>query len=746
MAGVALGLRPHWRLALVTVAATVPGLAYVALQPMLYRAIVDDAILAGDWSHLLVLVASLLGLVVVTLASDAAKDALTARLATAVLNDWRASLFDHLQRLSLDFYARARAGDLLTRYSNDLEVLDTALTTTLPSLIIAAIASAISIVLMFSTEWRIALPCVLIIVAMTYIPRVLGPRADAASYQRQQDVAELASTVQEIVGAQPVVKAFGLQPHARSQVMTQLGAIYRSSVRFGAVSGLLRSSVIGGGNGMNAIAIGFGAYFVIGQHMTLGSLLAFIDLAWYLAAYISQLADASRPFQQAVTANRRVQELLVEVPRVVDADGARVVPPFRDEIRFENVTFGYVDDRKTLDGLSFTLEKGASVAVVGPSGCGKSTVLSLLLRFYDPGSGRVLVDGVDLKAAQLASWQAQIGTVFQESYLFNVSIRENIRLGRIGATDAEIEAAATAAEVLQFAAGLPQGLDTVVGERGSRLSGGQRQRVAIARALVRDPSILVLDEPTSALDTATERSLNDTLMRLARGRTVVAVTHRLAMVAEMDRILVLNDGALVDAGSHAELLAREGPYATLWRKQTGFALDEDGARVHVDAEALRTIPLFADLDDDVLTDLAGRFALETVAEGRTVIYEGDPGDTFYAIVHGRVAIERRDERGVDRRLAVQEDGDFFGEIALLRPVPRVASVTTLSPTVLLSLSRNQFLDVVGAHPDLLAALEREVERRLAPLVRAPDGPIASRSISDRDRPSASDRGARYDDR
>jgi len=709
------GLRQHVGLTLMTALAMVPGLAFVAFQPLLYRAIIDEAILVGDAFRLVELVATLVLLILVTLASDAAKDALIARLATAILNDWRARIFDQLQRLSLDFYSRSQVGDLLSRYTTDLEALETALVSTFPTLIVATIASMICIVLMFTTAWSIALPCVLIIVAITFIPRLIGPHADKASYQRQQDVAQLASTVQEVVGAQPVVKAFGLQGHTRTRLGEHLGAIKRSSVRFGLLTGLLRSSVVAGGNGMNALAIGVGAYLVISAEMSLGTLFAFIDLAWYLAAYISDLADQGRPFQMAVGANTRVDELLAEVPKVLDDEDAPPLPPFSDAIQFENVGFAYTGEHQNLQDASFAIRKGESVAIIGPSGCGKSTVLNLVLRFYDASTGTVLIDGADIRRVRQDSWRSQIGTVFQESFLFNTSIRENIRLGRPGATDAEVEEAARAAEVYQFVEQLPQGMDTPVGERGGHLSGGQRQRVAIARAILRDPALLVLDEPTSALDAATERALNETLMRLTKGRTVIAVTHRLAMVTTMDRILVLDRGRLVETGSHADLLGRNGAYAALWRKQQGFAWGDGAGRVHVDAASLQSIPLFAGLEAAVLAELAERFALETVAAGRTVIYEGDEGDKFYVIVHGRAAVTRRDADGTEQRLAVQEDGDFFGEIALLRPVPRVASVTTLTPTTLLSLSRNQFLGVVQDHPEILATLEQEADRRLAPL-------------------------------
>jgi ATP-binding cassette subfamily B protein len=291
-------------------------------------------------------------------------------------------------------------------------------------------------------------------------------------------------------------------------------------------------------------------------------------------------------------------------------------------------------------------------------------------------------------------------------------VRENIRLGRPGASDAEVEAAARAAELEEAIEALPRGYETVVGERGQRLSGGQRQRVALARAIIRDPAVLLLDEATSALDPATEAQINATIARLARGRTVVTVTHRLTSVVEADWIVVLERGRLVEQGRHADLLERDGAYRRLWRRQSGFAVSGDGRQAAVDADRLRLIPLFAGLDDAALASLADRFSTRPLEAGDLVCREGEPGDEFYIVARGQLEAQRRGADGQPRRIARMDDGDFFGEIALLRDRPRTATVRAVTAGVLLALDRGQFDRLLAAAPGVRAIVEQAARDRL----------------------------------
>jgi ATP-binding cassette subfamily B protein len=355
------------------------------------------------------------------------------------------------------------------------------------------------------------------------------------------------------------------------------------------------------------------------------------------------------------------------------------------------------------------------VAVVGQSGSGKSTLLSLLLRFHDPTRGAVRFDGRDLAEATVASLTGQVGAVFQESILFDSTIRENIRLGRSDASDAEVEAAARAAGIHDFIAALPRGYDSPAGEGGARLSGGQRQRIALARALVRRPALLVLDEATSALDPETEAGIVATLKDLHGRQTIVSVTHRLATAKGADLIVVMAGGRVVEEGSHEGLVARNGLYTRLWDQQSGFVVSPSGRRASIAPHRLAAIPLFSWLDIELLARFAARFTTVDVPPGQALFEEDEPGDILYVIVRGRVDVTRRGADGADRQVSVLEDGDFFGEIALLDEVRRTATVRARTPCLLLGLDRGDFRELLAEVPVLRQVFKRVAQARRAEL-------------------------------
>jgi ATP-binding cassette subfamily B protein len=331
------------------------------------------------------------------------------------------------------------------------------------------------------------------------------------------------------------------------------------------LSGLQGTSISGSGSIVLILAISGGAVLAVRGSLSVGGLVAVFDLLWYVVANLNALSKVVTPMQRASGGMTRIQEVLSAREGVADRAGARALPPFADAIQFDNVHYGY-NGTRVLNGVQLTIRRGESILIVGPSGSGKSTLLAMLLRMDDPTSGTVAIDGHDLRDVTQVSLRTRMGVVFQESFLFDTTVRENIRFGNPEATDAAIETAARDAGIHDVIAALPDGYDTRLGGGGAGLSGGERQRVAIARALVREPTILVLDEPASALDAQAEAAINRTLRQVATGRTVIAVTHRLAPAAT-DRIVVMSAGRLVEDGTHAELIALGGVYADLWQAQ-----------------------------------------------------------------------------------------------------------------------------------------------------------------------------------
>jgi ATP-binding cassette subfamily B protein len=594
------------------------------------------------------------------------------------------------------------------RFTTDLAALENSLSWVMASLVLNATNVAVSAVVLFTLEWRLALATLVGLVVCVLAPRRFSDRAGEVGYEKKRVEADLASGLQENVTAQPAVKAFGLEGRS-------IATFVRESLRWSTVARqfYFQSNLTERTPNVvilitEVIVMGGGILLVFYGDLTLGTVVAFHALFLNLSSSIEGLTTVVPALLQSMGGVQRIEELLAEpadeAPTPEPAAGAGTVPAGGGAVTFDRVTFSYDGARPSLEEVSFDVPAGAYVALVGGSGSGKSTALNLLLRFYEIREGAVHLDGVDIRQIPRPTLRARLGVVFQENLLFNVSIRENIRLGRPEATDAEVESAARAAEIHEAITALPQGYDTPAGERGSHLSGGQRQRIAIARALLRNPAILVLDEATSALDPATEESVNATLRTVAHGRTVLAVTHRLAAIVHADRIHVFAGGRVIESGRHAELLARRGRYAELWQKQSGFSLSDSGDQAEIQPERLRRFPILQELDDAILADLAGLLVTEVYAAGRGVVQEGEPGDRFYIIARGKVRVSRRRADGGEETVAMLDDGDYFGEIALISAVPRTATVTTVTPAILLSLRRRHFDRLLQRVPQIRARL------------------------------------------
>jgi ATP-binding cassette subfamily B protein len=686
-------------------------LAFYVSLPLSFRFLIDRAIIPRDARLLTLVLAGLAGVFALAALAGIGKDLLAARVVARVLNDLRLAMFEHLQRLSMAFYARASTGDLVARFSGDLATLEAVLAKSLPTMIYASLQVVISVLLLVWLNARLAVITLAALPVCVLGPRLLANRATVASYRRRREEAAVLTAVQENISAQAVVRAFGLQESRRAGFRELLDVLGIATARASYLGSLVGKTTDIGVNLVQLLIIGFGAWLVFRDRLAVGALFAFIGTFVNLGLAISNLSQTLPALLQATTGMRRIDELLEEPVGVRDAPDASPAPRLARELRLDGVSFSYTGERLDLDDVTLRIPAGHSVALVGGSGSGKSTILNLIARFYDPQRGSVTIDGRDLRRVTHRSLLAQIGIVSQETVLFNTTVRENIRLARPGATDAEVAAAAAAAEIHDLILALPQGYETLVGERGGRLSGGQRQRLALARAILRAPAILILDEATSALDPATEAAIQQTLGRLARDRTVISVTHRLSTAIGADAIVVLDRGRLVERGTHDELLRLAGVYHRLWQHQSGFVISADGQRAEVEARRLGAIPVFAQLDGSHLAAIADRFVTERYPRGKRIIEEGDPGDKLYIIVHGSVEVLKRGPEGEERRLAVLQDGDVFGEIALLEDVPRIATIVTRTPCLMLTLGRQQFDNILAAVPDLRIAFEQVAAAR-----------------------------------
>ncbi len=694
-------LRPfRFALVVITFGLTLE-MAFNGLVPLSLRYLIDSVIGGGNGGKMATLLAFLAVGAAASAAMGFARDRAWASTQADFLAGLRQEMFDHIQVLSIGFFQSGRGGSVLSNFSNDISTVENAASMAIPWGLLPGFECIFSSILLFALDWRLWLAAMLLWPWAILAPRFSAIRADTANAARHGGEAALLAELQENLTVQPVVKAFGLET-LRIASFAKLNREWaQCAARAGRANSLLERSTTTGILLIQVAVLGLGAWMAAHHRITIGTLVSFQALLLLLSNNLNYVMQYMPSLIQARGAMSRIEELLAIAPQVKENPQAVEAPANIGAIEFRNVSFGYSADQPILHGVSLSIPPGASAAFVGGSGSGKSTMLNLLMRFYDPDSGSIVAGGLDIREYSLASWRRRLGPVFQESLLFNQALMENIRMVRPDAKKEEIHDVARDAEIHSFIEALPQGYDMPVGERGGRLSGGQRQRVSIARAILRNPAVLVLDEATSALDPGTESAINATLARLAQGRTSISVTHRLAGAATADIIFVFDRGRLVESGSHTDLLARVGHYASLWQKQHGFDVRNDGSSATITVERLAKIPLLSTLSPLSLAEIAPMFRSEVFRAGNDIVVEGDASGSFYIVVRGRVEVLQRNVR-----VAVLEDGDYFGEIALLTGSPRTATVRALTGSTCIALDKESFAAFLARSPGLTEQITR----------------------------------------
>jgi subfamily B ATP-binding cassette protein MsbA len=560
-------LRPNlWRFAIAMVGlvfSSIIGLAF----PLVIAGITTEVVTGGDAAGLDRLVLILLGLFIVQAVGSFLQTWLLGVVGERVVAQLRGDLFGRLVTLSLDFHATRRVGELISRLSSDVTLVRTMLTQTVTSLLSSVIGLVGSVIILFTLSPTLLFVVLLVAPILIVVAVVFGRPLQRVSTEVQDTIARSTTTAEEALSGIRVVKSYVREDWELERYDTDLQTVVATGSRlalwralFGALMGLL-------GFGVLAALLWYTGHQVISGELGIGTLTGFLLYGVAIAASLGTIAGLYGQFREGTGAITRVFEIIDTRPTIVDRSGALPMPAVAGRVELDGVSFAYASDHLVLHDITLAIGAGETLALVGPSGSGKTTLTGLIPRLWDVTSGVIRIDGLDIRDVTVESLRAQIGLVAQEATLFGGTVRENILYGRLDASEAEMVAAARAANAHEFISALPDGYDTVVGDRGSRLSGGQRQRVAIARAILKDPPILLLDEATSSLDNESEALVQDALDRLKVGRTTIIVAHRLSTIRAADRIAVLDDGWLVEIGTQDELLAADGLYARLHRMQ-----------------------------------------------------------------------------------------------------------------------------------------------------------------------------------
>lgn len=567
-------IKPYTRRLALAVVCIIMAAGANLYLPWIIKDMIDDVLMSKDMVMLNLIAAGILVVMFTRGVFYYGQSYLVSYVGQRVIIDVRSVLFRKFQRMPLSYYDKQQTGTVMSYITNDVAVMQSAIVDNLIELVTEGSILIGSLAMMIYLDWKLSLLTLMTIPLVGFAMKIFGRKLKRSSTVIQERVAEITSLLQESISAIRVVKSFVRESYEIKRFEEQNWRNFQAAMKNVKLSSLLTPTV----EFLAAIAVTFivwfGGYEVVNEVITAGELVAFLTYAVNLANPVKRLSRVYAAIQKAMAAADRVFAVMDLDEKITDVPGAKPLPPIKGKVEFKDITFSYKEGQPALQHISLKAEPGQMIALVGPSGSGKSTIANLIPRFYDVDSGVITIDDHDIRQVTADSLREQIGLVPQETMLFSTSVMENIRYGRLEATDEEVIEAAKAANAEEFIKELPEGYDTKLGERGLNLSGGQRQRLAIARAILKNPRVLILDEATSALDTESEKIVQDALDNLMVGRTSFVIAHRLSTIFNADQIFVVENGYLREHGTHEELLAAGGLYSNLYNIQ--FRQNQEG--------------------------------------------------------------------------------------------------------------------------------------------------------------------------